>query len=221
MVVRYLGADLVELPASAPQFVELGHCRWCNKPLTGKSTKYCQPTEEDRQKYEFLYYNIRPPSACRLAFANWWYSRPAFIRAIFILDYFTCQQCGYHQVMENRPWLPDLSNLECDHILPVARGGLTELDNLQTLCRECNRRKGAAVPGDPGRESPRVIPSRDNSKCPNCGSHGYRVLPWQPPEYYDDRMVQVECSSCKAISYLGPTPLNKWKLPPLNRQEVV
>ena len=32
-------------------------------------------------------------------------------------------------------------NLEVDHIVPVSRGGPTEEDNLETLCRRCNRRK--------------------------------------------------------------------------------
>ena len=33
-------------------------------------------------------------------------------------------------------------NLVVDHILPIAKGGLSEIDNLQLLCRECNRIKG-------------------------------------------------------------------------------
>jgi len=32
-------------------------------------------------------------------------------------------------------------NLEIDHIVPLSKGGKTEEDNLQTLCRRCNRRK--------------------------------------------------------------------------------
>jgi len=32
-----------------------------------------------------------------------------------------------------------------DHIIPVARFGVTRLDNLQLLCGPCNLRKGAAV----------------------------------------------------------------------------
>ncbi|MBQ7732389.1 MAG: HNH endonuclease, partial [Synergistaceae bacterium] len=30
-----------------------------------------------------------------------------------------------------------------DHITPWSKGGRTELDNCQMLCRECNRRKGS------------------------------------------------------------------------------
>jgi 5-methylcytosine-specific restriction endonuclease McrA len=33
--------------------------------------------------------------------------------------------------------------LEVDHIIPRAQGGTHEWDNLQVLCRRCNRRKGA------------------------------------------------------------------------------
>ncbi|GAH51491.1 unnamed protein product, partial [marine sediment metagenome] len=88
-------------------------------------------------------------SDCLLGFNNYWYSRPAYVRATFIRDNFTCQQCGFHQMREDKPWLPDMSNLECDHIIPLARGGETEMSNLQTLCRDCNRRKGISLPSDP------------------------------------------------------------------------
>ena len=33
-------------------------------------------------------------------------------------------------------------NLVVDHILPIAKGGLSEVKNLQLLCAECNRIKG-------------------------------------------------------------------------------
>ena len=33
-----------------------------------------------------------------------------------------------------------------DHILAIALGGLDDLDNLQLLCPQCNRRKGAKTP---------------------------------------------------------------------------
>lgn len=36
--------------------------------------------------------------------------------------------------------------LHVDHIVPVARGGLTVPDNLQTLCETCNVGKGATQP---------------------------------------------------------------------------
>ncbi|MBE5910147.1 MAG: HNH endonuclease [Pseudobutyrivibrio sp.] len=54
-------------------------------------------------------------------------------------DNYTCCQCGNSVYAE-----PNLL-LEVDHIVPIARGGLTRVDNLQTLCWKCNRSKGAKI----------------------------------------------------------------------------
>ena len=54
-------------------------------------------------------------------------------------DNFTCCQCGNSTKSE-----PNLL-LEVDHIIPIAKGGLTKEDNLQTLCWKCNRKKGAKI----------------------------------------------------------------------------
>jgi 5-methylcytosine-specific restriction endonuclease McrA len=34
-------------------------------------------------------------------------------------------------------------DLQYDHLIPVALGGASTVDNLQLLCGECNRLKGA------------------------------------------------------------------------------
>ena len=49
---------------------------------------------------------------------------------IWLRDNFTCQHCGSRE------------NLTVDHISPESKGGQTTKDNLQTLCRECNSKKG-------------------------------------------------------------------------------
>jgi hypothetical protein len=54
-------------------------------------------------------------------------------------DRYACLQCGVSLAAE-----PHLL-LEVDHIMPVARGGLSIPENLQTLCWRCNRSKGARV----------------------------------------------------------------------------
>ena len=56
---------------------------------------------------------------------------PAYIRKlIFIRDNYCCVKCGSKK------------NLEIHHIIPHARGGSNRLENLQLLCRDCNRMKG-------------------------------------------------------------------------------
>lgn len=37
------------------------------------------------------------------------------------------------------------SALEIDHVIPVSKGGTSEQNNLQVLCRSCNRKKRASV----------------------------------------------------------------------------
>lgn len=54
-------------------------------------------------------------------------------------DNYTCCACGNSTHAE-----PNLL-LEIDHIIPVAKGGLTEESNLQTLCWKCNRSKSDKV----------------------------------------------------------------------------
>lgn len=51
---------------------------------------------------------------------------------IFERDGYTCVNCGS----------TEKESLEIDHIQPISKGGKTEPGNLQTLCRNCNIRKG-------------------------------------------------------------------------------
>lgn len=52
-------------------------------------------------------------------------------------DNFSCKSCGASPVESNGV------QLEVDHIRSIEQWGRTELSNLQTLCRNCNRGKGA------------------------------------------------------------------------------
>lgn len=54
-------------------------------------------------------------------------------------DNYTCCNCGNSTHVE-----PNLL-LEIDHIIPVAKGGCTVEDNLQTLCWKCNRVKSDKI----------------------------------------------------------------------------
>ena len=49
---------------------------------------------------------------------------------VFARDDFTCRYCGSRG-----------GRLECDHVVPVSRGGSHDLSNLVTACFTCNRSK--------------------------------------------------------------------------------
>jgi hypothetical protein len=54
-------------------------------------------------------------------------------KAVFERDAYRCVTCSSHM------------DLTCDHVLPESKGGPTSLENLQTMCRPCNSRKGARL----------------------------------------------------------------------------
>lgn len=54
-------------------------------------------------------------------------------------DNYACKMCGLSTLTEKNLLL------EIDHVIPLARGGITSEDNLQTLCWKCNRSKGAKI----------------------------------------------------------------------------
>lgn len=54
-------------------------------------------------------------------------------RQVYARDGNACRICGA------------VENLSVDHIHPERHGGTLDLDNLQTLCRPCNSRKGSRV----------------------------------------------------------------------------
>lgn len=56
---------------------------------------------------------------------------------IFERDGYVCQYCGNVGL-----------KLECDHVIPVSRGGSDEDDNLLTACQHCNRSKTDKLPSE-------------------------------------------------------------------------
>lgn len=67
--------------------------------------------------------------------------RPGLRFKVFQRDRFRCVACG------RSPALSLGVELHADHILAVANGGKTSIENLQTLCRECNLGKGRMLVG--------------------------------------------------------------------------
>jgi hypothetical protein len=56
---------------------------------------------------------------------------------IFERDDFTCQYCKERG-----------STLECDHVMPISRGGSSDDDNLVTACKPCNQSKRNKTPAE-------------------------------------------------------------------------
>ena len=56
---------------------------------------------------------------------------------VFKRDNYTCCECGARK--------DDGATLHVDHIVPVSKGGSDELDNLQTLCSDCNLNKSDVI----------------------------------------------------------------------------
>lgn len=54
---------------------------------------------------------------------------------VFERDSYTCVYCGKKG-----------GRLECDHVVPISRGGSNDLKNLATACHECNRDKRDKTP---------------------------------------------------------------------------
>ncbi len=52
---------------------------------------------------------------------------------VYARDGHRCVKCG------------STRNLEIDHIIPIAKGGKTTINNLQTLCHRCNMKKGTDI----------------------------------------------------------------------------
>jgi hypothetical protein len=63
---------------------------------------------------------------------------PTLRAQVFARDGYQCRHCGATQ------------GLCIDHIYPERHGGASTMDNLQTLCRSCNSRKGARLPDGTG-----------------------------------------------------------------------
>jgi len=99
--------------------------------------------EEYDREVRSVSFAIKMPSVVRLL---------RFIRApkqkvrfsrhnIYARDKFSCQYCGKSSPSEE---------LTYDHVVPKARGGLTEWTNIVTSCISCNKKKGGRTPEEAG-----------------------------------------------------------------------
>lgn len=79
---------------------------------------------------DFRTIHVRPVPRERPSGPEW-----AKLRStVFARDDYRCTYCGTRG-----------GRLECDHVVPVARGGAHDLSNLATACLPCNRDKGTKL----------------------------------------------------------------------------
>ncbi len=74
---------------------------------------------------------IKGPAECLRPSGGQWSEIRSYV---FERDDYTCAYCGLRGV-----------KLECDHVVPVSRGGSNHTDNLVTSCFRCNRDKGTKL----------------------------------------------------------------------------
>ena len=61
----------------------------------------------------------------------------------------SCENCGTETIPAKKHVkgvTPPLNETHVDHVVPQAKGGKSETDNGQVLCRDCNIKKGDKVP---------------------------------------------------------------------------
>ena len=58
--------------------------------------------------------------------------------AVYVRDNYRCRMCGKGD---------EDYDLQIDHIKPVSKGGTNDMNNLQTLCEDCNKEKGNKYKG--------------------------------------------------------------------------
>lgn len=118
-----------------------------------KNCRYCK-TEEAERCYEAIHKDVVLCHTCANMILNvvhraqygkyvFWENEPepqtykkkkigmTLRMEVYERDGFKCVTCGTQK------------KLTCDHIKPEVLGGETTLENLQTMCKSCNSRKGA------------------------------------------------------------------------------
>ena len=105
--------------------------------------------EEYNKEVHAVSLSIRLPSVIRLlTFIRPRYQEIRFTRYnIYMRDQGRCQYCGrrFH-----------LREVTYDHIVPRAKGGMANWENIVTCCRSCNLKKGGRTPEEAGMRLIRV-----------------------------------------------------------------
>lgn len=156
-----------ELPEWEP-----GTCRWCGWRLSGRSkvqcSRYCAVRFEvfwSRDRFSRMILR-RDDYTCQLCLArptvlarryvvneaavarqlrrlNEGRSLPTPVTRAEVIRWYPLQVYRSAAGPEaSQRWLPDITRLHVDHILPVSKDGLATWDNCRVLCRRCNLARG-------------------------------------------------------------------------------
>ncbi len=82
----------------------------------------------------------------------------------------------------------DKDDIEIDHIVPIAKGGTNDRENLQPLCFQCHRRKGNKL----GRSNHELSALYEADKEMHHLRNGYRLAtrymnPYDGPSFHEWR----------------------------------
>ena len=66
-------------------------------------------------------------------FADKYISNPKIRSQVWKKHGKTCLNCGTTE------------NISLDHVIPVSKGGMNDISNLQPLCKSCNSKKGSKI----------------------------------------------------------------------------
>ena len=103
-----------------------GQCRVCGLDVTHPFTQYCSRWCKHVAEAVYYLYNWEFVSK----WVKYWRDR-------------RCARCG--RGYDDHDPLPEEVYLECDHVVPIAKGGHPFAPtNLQTLCTDCHEAKGLA-----------------------------------------------------------------------------
>lgn len=124
MLARITRQSLRQWRKMRPTIAQLFECGWVHPYLDGLRAK-AEAGYARRLAYIKANDARRPPPA------EW-----AVIRnRIFERDNYTCTYCGTRG-----------GELQCDHVIPIARDGTNDDGNLTTACKPCNLSKHSRMP---------------------------------------------------------------------------